>query len=363
MARPGTFYRGRERSGRIAALLLTALAALILLAIWGFYYLQRYLVYDKDGVRLVFSSGQTDTLSADVTEHGGTAAVDVEIIVDAADYSALTVYADESIESVQAAYVPADALTATLLESYVTGTAPDALLLELKPESGLLAYTSGVALTESYDVNGAVNLSGYLESLREKGVYLIAEISCLADSAMATRNAPAALTDSASGAVLTQDGVSFLDPYSETARDYLSALLTELAALGFDEILLSGLYLPEHDALQFSVDMTAVPDHASAVSSLALYLREEADSLGVRLSAVAECSALLQGGSAAIGQDISVFFKLFDRVAFAADSTDCAAALTALQDVLGDTGAARILPIADGYVPAHDSYAVRQTVG
>ena len=62
MPRPKTVYRGKRKYSWLITLLVSTLALLLLLTVWMFYHLQTYLVYDKDGVRLVLPS-ERETLT------------------------------------------------------------------------------------------------------------------------------------------------------------------------------------------------------------------------------------------------------------------------------------------------------------
>jgi hypothetical protein len=85
MSRPRTVYRGNRKYSWIITLAVFVLVVLLLVAVWLFYYLQRYLVYDKDEVRLVLPA---DRAQAPEPDSGGPAAApgaaEVEIIVDPA---------------------------------------------------------------------------------------------------------------------------------------------------------------------------------------------------------------------------------------------------------------------------------------
>lgn len=361
MARPKTVYRGKRKYSWLITLLVSTVVLLLLLTIWMFYHLQTYLVYDKDGVRLVLPSERAALADSPTDAGGGTAAgiprIDVEIVVDKTDYSDVQTTAGRDVPAIRAVYVPAAEVTAQNLDFYLTGLGDfDALILQLKAPDGYLRYASGVPLAASYNVNGSLDLKAYAEKLKARGVYLVAELSCLTDSAMAVRNAPAALKNAATGSAYTADGLAWLDPYSEVTRGYLTDLLTEIQTFGFDELLLSGLYCPESETVAFSQPMTLTPDRASAVSSLAFFLREQAESAGIRLSVLAETEALVRGESEEIGQDLPAFFKAFDRVGFLAGEQYQAAlaALTPYAD-----SADRILPVTDGYAPERTTYAVK----
>ena len=233
------------------------------------------------------------------------------------------------------------------------------LVLELKGPDGFLRWHSGIAAADSFAVNGTLELAEYLAPLKEQGVRLSAQISALSDNAMAQRNAPIALKSAVTGQAFSdENGVYYLDPYSDSTRAYLLALLAELQRMGFDEVLLSDVRCPESDALEFSKKMTRTPDSVTAVSSFALWLREQVDALGLCLSAVIDEPAL-RGEGARSGQDPVLFFKAFDRVAFAADFDGIAADTAALESALGGGSDARIVAIAENYTPELASYIVK----
>ena len=355
MARPGTFYRGERSHGWIVTLIVSALVVMILLAIWLFYDLQQYIVYDKDGVQLVLPESRSGTqVSAAPDASGASAAdlplIDVEIVVEQADYSDIAGTDGGGLTAIRGRFVPAESVTQATLDYYATDMGGyDALVLELKTADGALHYHSHLALADSYDVNGTFDLQESVEKLRERDIWLVAQLSCLIDGTMAVRNSPIALK-TAAGSLYINNGRAWLDPYSPVTRAYLTGMLEELADMGFDEVLLTDLWVPEDENLRYSSAMTAVPSAADAASSLALYLRGQADALGIRLSGTAERDA---------AQDLEVFFKAFDRVAFAADAYGYADELARLTDALGGDGDTRILPVAAGWRPEHASYVVK----
>lgn len=363
MPRPRTVYRGKRKYSWVFTLIAMLLVIFVLLAVYLFYHLQKYIVYDKDGLRLDLSA-QREMLTAPQPDDGGAPAsfvpVDVEIVVEQRDYSAVTTTAGQDLQEMHAVYLSAPELNETALKFYAADMGDfDALVLQLKTQDGFLRWHSRVPAADSFAVNGTLELAEQIALLKEKGVYLVAELSALTDRTMAERNSPIALKNSLTGQPLTDtDGSAWLDPYSDDTRAYLLALITELHDMGFDEILLRDVTCPESDYLQFSKSMTQTPDAVGAVSSLALWLREQADARGIRLSAVIRSEAL-RGGEQTAGQNPVLFFKAFDRVAAETDFDHFTSDVAALQSALGGDSATRIVAITDGYLPARESYIVR----
>ncbi|MBR4424384.1 MAG: hypothetical protein IKS66_00375 [Oscillospiraceae bacterium] len=355
-------YRSKRRHGWLLSLPALLLAALLLLGLWLFFYLQRFLVYEKETLGLSLPAEQAEDLSAGAEPENPAASfspVEVEIVVDKTDFSAVPSYQRDAPRVIRGRFLASTGLSQARLEGLTVGMGDyDALILELKPASGLLSYQSFLSIADSYRVNGSLSIGEPVEKLKARDVYLIARLSALVDNAMATRYSTVALRNQSGNGVYLQNGRAWLDPFHAVTRDYLADLMHELKELGFDEILFDGLSLPSSTALSYSSAMTAVPDPVAAVSSLALFLREEADALDLRISVQVESEALLHLQSALVGQDLELFFKLFDRVAFSVGSGNLNAALSALRAVPGEDDA-RLLPLTDAAVPGLDNWAMR----
>ncbi len=364
MPRPRTVYRGKRKYSWIITLVAMLLVVAIAFAVWLFYYLQRFIVYDKDGLRLDLSAQREEILHPGAAEETAapvpTSHVDVEIVVDQRDYSDIRTNAGGNLQTIHGVFVSAKDVTENTLRYYAGKMGDfDTLVLELKGTDGFLRWHSGVAAADSFAINGTLELSELLAPLKEQGVYLIAQISALSDSAMAQRNAPIALKSAVTGQpFIDANGASYLDPYSDSTRAYLISLIAELQQLGFDEVLLVGVTCPDSDALQFSKQMTQTPDSVTAVSSFALWMREQADFLGIRLSAVIDAAALQTEGGAA-GQNPVLFFKAFDRVAIEMDFDSFADKVSALESALGGHSDTRLVAIAEDYTPETASYIVK----
>jgi len=364
MPRPRTVYRGKRKYSWLITLAVSLLVIVILLAVWMFYYLQRFLVYDKEGLRLDLSA-QREMLTRSDTEDSAAAPVsvpkvDVEIVVEQRDYSQVTTSAGTGLSELHARMVAADKMNENTLKYYVSNPGEyDALVLELKGEDGFLRWHSAIPTADSYAVNGTLDISGSVAALKEKGVYLVARLSALTDSTMAQRNSPLALKNSATGGLLTDGkGHYYLDPYQDSTRAYLADLLSELHRLGFDEVLLDGFVCPDSEYLQFSLSRTQVPSPAEALMSLALWLREQADALGMKLSVIVDGEGL-RSGEVKNGQSAELLFRVFDRLAVETGADTMTNELSALKAALGSDEELRIVPITANFTPDRQSYIVR----
>ena len=365
MPRPRTVYRGKRKYSWIITLAAMLLVLLIVLAVWLFYYLQRYIVYDKDGLRLDLSAQREEilhpgTLDSQPTEKPDFTPIDVEIVVEEKDYSEVVTTAGTDLQPLRAVYVPAAEVTESTLKYYSGSTGDfNALVLELKEADGNLRWHSSVPAADSFAVNGTLELAESVAALKEKGIYLVAQLGSLADGNMARRNAPISLKEAASGGTYTdRDGSAYLDPYSAGARDYLKSLMSELKAMGFDEVLFSGFVCPDSDGVTFSLAMTQKPDAASALSALGLWLRSEADAMGLKLSVRMESKAL-RSEEVLMGQDAALLFRIFDRVVAETDFDHLSGDLAALDAALGTDDENRAVLITEDFAPERESYIVK----
>lgn len=366
MGRPKTVYRGKRKYNWLITLLLFVLAFLVIGFVWMFDHMQRYVVYEKDGLSLVlpymredggpFASREdtSDLDSVDRTE------VDAEIVVDEAGFDNIDLSVGESLEAIRARYVPASAVTAAQL-TYLAGElekeGQNAMVIQLKTSDGHLSYRSGIGMADSYSVNGEEEIRSAVEQMKKDNVYLVAEIATLMDDSMALRNVPLALKDS-SGQVINDSGGSWLDPYNRGTRQYITDIMAELADMGFDEVLLTGIAHPRAEDIVYSQEMTSSPSISSSVSTFALRMSETAHDLGMKCSVLCEVVELRLGSGAEIGQTPELLFSLFDRVYLHTDQEHLSSDIGALSSASGADGAERIVPITISYTPDRSSYAV-----
>ncbi len=320
MARPRPVYRGRRKYGWIITLVLFVLIFALMAGIWVFYDRQKYIRYEKDGLSMVVEEAEEQSESPQDSESNILAppVTNAQVVIELPDFSDMASMVRSRLDTIQALYVSADKMTAQNIAYYpaILAESPtkyNCLVLNIKGMDGTLRYFSKIPLVDSYSVNGTESLKETLGALKDTGLWLVAEVSCLGDSAMAVRNSPISLKNS-TGGVLTDENCSWLDPYNIETRGYIVALMQELKDMGFDEVLLTNVCLPSGQTIQYSQPMTAMPDAVSAISSMSRYLREQADEIGIYLSAELNGKALREGKSAEIGQDAEFFYKVFDRV-------------------------------------------------
>lgn len=229
-------YRGRKTLTdilRYIAIVLAVLVALLLAALfWG----QEYLVYTDDGLRLELPFLQREENPLPELE----------------DISYAELPADASSGEPEPERTPAMAALQLPVDSVLDGSAAarleaagaDALILEMKGADGVLRWYSEQALAQQAGANGDPSVNQVLEQWNQGEIYTIARVVCFQDDTIPYYNMSMSLRRGSSGNWRDAQGLRWLSAGSEQARDYVAALCGELAALGFDEIVLEQAAFP-----------------------------------------------------------------------------------------------------------------------
>ena len=320
-------YRGRRKRLNVLGVVFGALAALILLTVVLFFGLQKYIVFEHDGVRVALpgaAAGEDGPLPNDETAPEQVNAV---LEITDPDYSAVPAAAGEGLADMAAVFVPAQDVSMSGVGRYMSvmsSYGANALVLEVKPVSGQLVWASSSPTAAAYSLNGSLDLEAMVAALRQQDeddeLYLVAQLSCCIDGLLAER-CPSAALRFATGAAYADSEGAWLDPYSATVSAYLTELCSELAEMGFDELLLKSLSLPiTEEAIGFSVELSSTPTPEAAVCGLAVELTNALEAYDIPVSAILDTTSLRSGLADKSGQNLELFGKVFDRLCSATDS-------------------------------------------
>ena len=366
--RPKDIYRGRRKFHVPLTIFLSVLAVLFLGTVALFYALQQYIVYDQSGVSLQLPFMQTEAPAQPEEEAAPTPAFEpiaVQVIYEEPDFSDVDLGGWDSLAATRARFIPyADASSETKLAAAISnaqGGDFTGVVLELKNRSGRLAWASGCELAAAYGTAGTMDYTDTVASLHEKGLTAAAQISCCADELMATRNWPVTLQQTAGTPYRDSSGVYWLDPYNRTIRSYLIDLVGELAAMGFDEIILADLYHPVSDTpFLYSVTLPNAASPVSAVCQMGRRIAESALDSGAVVSVLIDADSLRSGLSARTGQYISVFWRLFARVYCPTDAWTATSDMElAVESLNGGNAGVRFVPVSELIPEAMASYEVK----
>ena len=368
MARQSEFYKGRRKK-RNYAIVPTAIAVgVITLLVVLFYGMQKYAVITKDGVNVelpLLTKGET---AVDESGHEVKVfdRVDVDIVYDEPDYSYIKASAGKKVPETRAIFVPSENINHDKLMEYANRLkSGNALVLEMKPRSGLLMWNSNAQIAASYGLvtpNEITNqMPELIALLKSDDIYLVAQLSCCLDAMFTARSNNVALRRADNGANYIDGYGTWLDPYSQTVRSYIAELAQELFTMGFDEVVLADVAHPIPDAgteLLYTRELSTTPSAYSAVSGFAISvanaLRERSGLLSIYIN---DAEALAKINTS--GQDAALFMKLYDRVYI---NTDKFAYSFNLEDIKGKVtygkAANRLMPVVISNLPENNSWVL-----
>ena len=256
-------YRNRLRLKKLGKWLIIALVAVCAFLILFLMFVQRYVVYTKDGATIDFHRSAAHLSASTAPEAVTSAPMDVSIAYESPSPSS------EDGSPIKGYYLstqdlqdPEDCLQrAEALEYGAT------VLLELKNASGDFYYRSKIENAEYADVD-LDEIENLISTLRQQGCTLIALIPAFADSSFALENTDSALATK-DGALWANNSDSYwLDPASVMVLNRLENIIQELADLGFNEIVLENFYFPSNDTIVYSSQQTTSQLIENAVERL-----------------------------------------------------------------------------------------------
>ena len=360
--RPKDIYRGRRKFRVPLNIFLFVLAFLLVGGVTMFFVLQRYMVYDANGATLQLPFAGRETVSDDMGS-GDTAAaeptyepVQVQVIWEDPDFEDVDMEGWKDLKPVRGWFYPlSTVVSSTELASavnYIKDGDFTTAVFEMKDRSGQLAWASTNSVAIDYGTGSTSDIASAIATLHDADKTVAAQISCFADGLMVQRNWTSALQYSTGGLYQDANGNYWVDPYNRTIRSYIEGLARELAAMGFDEIILADLYHPVSEAgFAYTVTMQTAPDPVVAVCQMGRRVAEALAGTGVTVSVRIDTASLRNGDGAQTGQDIEIFWRLFARL-YCSTSPDMLASDRELATATMENGDAdeRFVPIM-GYVP------------
>ena len=269
-------YRTRRVLKRLCTVLLAlALMAVFVLMCW-LLWLDRFVVYTKDGVYLDFDRERPLSGSlATPTEPRPTVSIhygddDMEVSGELQQLSGFYITeADLSAPSGSRSPQEDSAVKIDLLiEKVKKLPAGTPVMLEIKNIKGRFFYDSTVSSQRSNLIN-TEKVDELISALNSQGVYLIGKLPAFRDYHFGLNNVPSGLHHS-SGRYLWMDemGCYWLNPANQGAITYLTQILAELKGLGFDEAVFDHFRFPDTENILVTGDKAEII--ASAAKTLVL---------------------------------------------------------------------------------------------
>lgn len=302
-------YRGRSTVRRVLTVIAILLFLVLALSLALLHFLEPYWVYSADGARLVLPWSAPSAPSTPQTTAAPPTASEPLVIV--TPEPVLT-------PPIHALLLPREALSDGTAAEQLSAAGANAALFDMKGDDGTLAYVSSLELAATAHVTATdPDLNAAIESLNAAdGLYTVARVSCFRDNTLPQYENTLAIRSRGGN---WRDGGDYrwLSPSVPEARQYVLDICLELAALGFDEILLDHAAYPtdgDLDYIRKNEDYDAArlePTVLEFYTQLAGALEESYPD--VRLSVVASPDVFSLASDSSSGQSLEMV-SLMDRI-------------------------------------------------
>ncbi len=305
-------YRGRTPKWKVV---LAIVLVLVILGAVGFMVLQEHIVYDGTGTPHL-------RLPQQETEDTGTPPEEEEPVE-------VVIQEPEGPREIHAFSLPAQALTQQTVEAALAQPQAEcnAVAVTLKDSAGLVYFDAAGAVSGT--VRTEADTTAALEALTgQEDLYTVARISCFHDPKAANAEVESMGLKNTGGYIFYDGNNSqWLDPAKPEARQYLTGIIREAAALGFDEILLTDVSYPTEGKLD-KIAYGEV-DRQAQLGAFLAEVRLALEGYDVTLSVELPETAVLNGAEETSGASLAQFAPHVDRL-YAVTTSDRTTALSAL---------------------------------
>lgn len=232
-------YRGRKSASDWLKLIALVLAILVVLAVAVLLVGQKYISYTDKGLRVDLPFFQSEPKQDDGDKIN---VVEGDPNSDTSDSSDQGDTSQEEQPQVQTSsailQVPLSAILDGSAAQLAQQQGADSVIVDMKNDKGQLGWSSQQALASARQTDAQdAQINEKLESWNQGDVYTVARMSCFLDEAVGSQMAYTLQTTS--GYRWKDDaGMHWTDPSNQQVQNYLIELMTELARMGFDEIVL-----------------------------------------------------------------------------------------------------------------------------
>ena len=257
-------YRTRQTLSRIGTIALALLLILILVWFCWVIWIERYVVYTRDGATLDLNVSANDIVG--------------EVAVPpAAGGTGITIYYNDGSAAVSTSteltqldgyYIDASTLTKDIagawdmLDELTAGTP---VMIDLKGGYGSFYYSSTLPDAITSQSVSVASVDEMISDMKTRGFYLIARISAFRDYNYGLNHVPQGLYMlSRAGLWADEGGCYWLDPTSTSVLNWITSIVNELKNIGFNEVVLTDFRFPTSDKYIFSGDKTAALEAAAA---------------------------------------------------------------------------------------------------
>ena len=297
----GSYHRRNKRRAWVTALLFVLCLVLVL----G-YIAYENLVFTADGVQLSF----LESLFNKEEKQEENSVVEAPTVTTEAPEKTTqaTTQATEALKknlpAMEAKWITLDNLKS---ESYVNSLINDGVkqvLFTVKDKDGIfhLPAENDIINGKNVVANDAETIANSIKTLKDNDVYIICGLSALRDNVLPRAHRNEAVTTNGETLWLDKDSLTWFDPSSETAANYIIAMADALYDMGVDEIMLTNFAYPYVGKYNLIMNK---PDE-NVLAKLAEKIAESDMPMGV--------VAVTAADGTVTGQNISLLEEHFDRI-------------------------------------------------
>ncbi len=266
-------YRGRKTFTDILRIIAVVLLILVVLGGGLLLFGQRYLVYRDGGVTLELPFFHREKGDGSQPELGN-----ISVVV-RPSASSSEQGEDQSEPAVDAVAVTAEELLNGAAQEKAQRAGVSAIVVDMKMDSGALGWRSGEAIARNVRANSQTEQINerLTQCLSETQLHTVARLSCFKDGLVGA-DSGCVLRDSGGNRWKDSDGALWTTPENNAVRSYLARAAAELAAMGFDEVMLDHCGWPG-DAAGETVNGKPAGDLAQRQKTMEKFLAEVADDL------------------------------------------------------------------------------------
>lgn len=203
------------------------------------------------------------------------------------------------------------------LVTLVEETEVNSIIIDIKDFTGSLVFRSDHLLLKDNGGEGcrAGDIREFIETLHEKGIYVIGRITVFQDPYYASVHPELAVQSVSTPGTPWEDhkGLSFIDVSSRTFWEYIVAISKESYAIGFDELNYDYIRYPSDGPMKDALYINN--NKAEALETFFAYLYEKVHPIGVKMSADLFGYTTLLSDDLGIGQQLERTLPYFDYIA------------------------------------------------
>lgn len=329
-------YRGKSALRTFLKIVAAALALVLVLLVGAFFFLQQYIVYSADGVRLELpfltdGDGGPPPSQAIVVETPDPVIVTPEPTpTPAPEYARMITLPNDVLrgDGVKGLYDKYHAGDRSVVDDYPGFEQAGQLIFNMKGADGKLGYISGVPLARAVKSSGA-------DPARQEAIvlandinggilYNAAYVSCFEDNT-APYNKNSLALRTAIGNWRAPGDQRWMSPQVAEARQYLTDLCVELmGTLNFNDLILDNAAFPTEGDLSLilrgerydpdAFTATITDFYRQVREALGEYLGRRIGSEPYRLGIVTDKTTLKDGANPLSGQTLDALIKYADRI-------------------------------------------------